>query len=106
MTGSRSWLHPKVLAPAPLSAGIGWIIQKSTGVFFMIDHQIAGILRLVALVALGISITGWALAERWGRRQRLVSLCAGAALLSALLYFIGVMAASDSGLSRLLPRFP
>ena len=72
----------------------------------MIDHQTAGILRLVGLVGLGISFTVWALAERSGRRQMLVSLSAGAALLSGLIYFIGVMASSDSGASRLLPRFP
>jgi hypothetical protein len=72
----------------------------------MIDNGTAGILRLIGLLGLGVSICGWALAERSGRRKMLVSLSAGVALLSALIYFIGVMAAADSGASRLLPRFP
>ena len=63
-------------------------------------------IRLIALLGLGLSIFAWALAERLGRRHMLVSLSAGAALLSALLYFVGVMAAGDSGASRFLPRFP
>ena len=73
----------------------------------MIDDGTAGILRLIGLLGLGVGVCGWALAERSGRRQKmLVSLSAGVALLSALIYFIGVMAAADSGASRLLPRFP
>ena len=72
----------------------------------MMDLETAGILRLVGLVALALSIAGWALAERSRRRRMLVSLSAAAALLAALIYFLGVMAASDSGASRFLPRFP
>jgi len=72
----------------------------------MIDLETAGMLRLVGLVALAISIAGWALAERSEHRRMLVSLSAAAALLSALVYFLGVIAASDSGASRFLPRFP
>jgi len=72
----------------------------------MIDQGTAGIVRFIGLVTLGISVFVWAFAERSGHRRMLVSLSAGAALLSALLYFIGVMAASNSGASRFLPRFP
>ncbi len=72
----------------------------------MIDHGTAGMIRFVGLLGLGLSIFLWALAQRSGRRQVLVSLSAAAALLSALLYFVGVMVADDSGASRLLPRFP
>jgi hypothetical protein len=72
----------------------------------MIDHQTAGIIRLIGLLGLSISVSAWALAERSGRRQILVSLSAGAALVSALLYFVGVIAVDDSGASRFLPRFP
>ena len=72
----------------------------------MIDDGTAGILRLIGLMGLGVSICGWALAERSSRRRMLASLSAGVALFSALIYFIGVMAAADSGASRLLPRFP
>ena len=56
----------------------------------MIDNGSAGILRLIGLLGLGVSICGWALAERSGRRKILVSLSAEVALLSALIYFIGV----------------
>jgi hypothetical protein len=82
-------------------------VFKRSKVFFMVDQEIAGSLRLIGLASLGISIACWALAER-SRTSRpvLVLLSAGAALLSALIYFVGVMAASDSGASRLLPRFP
>lgn len=72
----------------------------------MIDHQTAGIIRLIGLLGLGISVLAWALAERSGRRQIFVSITAGAALVSALIYFIGVIAVDDSGASRFLPRFP
>lgn len=72
----------------------------------MIDHETAGILRLIGLLELASSISAWAVAERSGRRRVPVFLSAGAALLSALLYFVGVMAAADSGASRFLPRFP
>ncbi len=72
----------------------------------MMDHATAGMLRLIGLLGLGISISVWALAERSGRRRMLVPLSAGVALLSALFYFVGVMAADDSGASRFLPRFP
>ena len=72
----------------------------------MIDQETAGIVRLIGLAALGISVAAWALAERSGRRQMLVFWSAVAVLLSALTYFVGVMAASESGASRFLPRFP
>ena len=66
----------------------------------------AGIVRLVGLLGLLISISAWALVERSGRRKVLVSLAAGAALISTLIYFLGVMAVADSGAHRFLPRFP
>ena len=72
----------------------------------MFDHETAGTIRLVGLLGLGICICVWAWAERSGRRKVLVSLSAGAALFSALIYLLGVMAAADSGASRFLPRFP
>ncbi len=72
----------------------------------MMDKDTAGIVRLMGLVGLVISISVWALAERSGRRKVLVSLGAGAALIFALIYALGVMAAADSGAHRFLPRFP
>jgi hypothetical protein len=72
----------------------------------MLDQQTAGIVKLVGLLGLLISVALWALAERSGRRKPLVSLAAGVALISAVIYLLGVMAASDSGAHRLLPRFP
>jgi len=74
--------------------------------FLMIDLETAGMLRLLGLVALAISIAVWALAERSGHHRMLISLSAAAALLSALIYLLGVTAASDSGASRFLPHFP
>jgi hypothetical protein len=81
-------------------------MQVLTDALLMIDDGTAGILRLIGLLGLGVGVCGWALAERSGRRKMLVTLSAGVALFSALIYFIGVMAAADSGASRLLPRFP
>ncbi len=72
----------------------------------MIDHDTTGFVRLVGLFGLVISLSVWALAERSGRRKVFVSFAAGAALISALIYFVGVMAAADSGAHRFLPRFP
>ncbi len=72
----------------------------------MIDNHTAVIARLTSLLGLAISLSVWALAERSGRRQLLVSLSSGGALISALIYLIGAMAAEDSGASRFLPRFP
>ncbi len=72
----------------------------------MIDHQTAAMARLVGLLGLAISLCIWALAERSGRRQVLILLGAGGALISALIYFVGAMAVDDSGASRFLPRFP
>lgn len=72
----------------------------------MMDNDTAGIMRLVGLLGSVIGLAVWALAERSGRRAVLVSLGAGVALLSALIYFLGVMAAADSGAHRFLPRFP
>jgi len=90
---------------------VKWTIDKKefkafNGAFFMINLETAGMFRLVGLIALAISSVVWALAERSGHRRTLVSLSAAAALLSARIYFLGVIAASDSGASRLLPRFP
>ena len=72
----------------------------------MMDNDTAGIVRLVGLLGLVISFSVWALAEHSGRGKVLVSFAAGTALLSALIYFLGVMAAADSGAHRFLPRFP
>jgi hypothetical protein len=72
----------------------------------MIDNETAGIVRLMGLFGLMISVSVWALVERSERRKVLVFLGAGATLISALIYFVGVMAASDSGAHRFLPRFP
>jgi hypothetical protein len=72
----------------------------------MIGHDTAGTMRLVGLLGICISISVWVLAERSGQRKMLVSLSAGAALISALINFVGVMAAADSGAHRFLPRFP
>jgi len=72
----------------------------------MINPETAGTVRLIGLLGLAISVSVWALAERSGRRHLVVWLSAGVALLSALLYLVGVMAVDDSGASRLLPRFP
>ena len=72
----------------------------------MIDDNTAGIMRLAGLLGLVISLSLWGLAEYAGRRKVLVPLGACAALLSALIYFLGVMAAADSGWQRYLPRFP
>jgi len=72
----------------------------------MIDEEIAGSIRLLGLMGLGVSLCMRALGERSGRRKTLVSVSAGAALVSALVYFIGVMAAAHSGASLFLPRFP
>ncbi len=73
---------------------------------FIMDNDTTNILKLAGLLGLFISITGWALAERSAGRKALVSVAAGAALISALIYFLGVMAAADSGAHRFLPRFP
>ncbi len=71
----------------------------------MIDNHTAVIARLTSLLGLATSGSVWALAERSGRRQLLVSLSFGGALISALIYLVGAMAADDSGASRFLPRF-
>jgi len=70
----------------------------------MMDNA-TGIVRFAGLFGLLVSISVWALAER-SERKTLVSLAAGAALISALIYFLGAMAAADSGAHRFLPRFP
>ncbi len=72
----------------------------------MMDNDTTGVLRLVGLLGLLISFSVWAIAEYSGRRKALVSLGAGAALICALIYFLGVMASADSGAHRFLPRFP
>ncbi len=72
----------------------------------MMDNDTAGMVRLVGLLGLVICISVWALAERLGHRKALVSLGAGGALISALIYVLGVMAVADSGAHRFLPRFP
>ncbi len=71
----------------------------------MIDTSTAGVLRLVALLGLGVSVLAWALAGS-AQRKTLASVSATVALVSILIYFFGVMAAADSGLNRFLPRFP
>lgn len=70
------------------------------------DNDTTGIVRLVGLFGLVISLSVWGLAERSERRKVIVSLAAAAALISALVYFLGVMAGADSGAHRFLPRFP
>ena len=87
-------------------ATLGMGSGDTTGGLCMIDHETAGILRLIGLFGLAISVLVWALAERSGHRKTLVSLGTGAALLSALMYLIGVLATADSGAYRFLPRFP
>ncbi len=72
----------------------------------MMDYGTCGLVRLLGLVGLGFSICLWAVAARSSSRKMLVSASAGAALIFALVYFIGVMAAGDSEASRFLPRFP
>jgi Na+/proline symporter len=72
----------------------------------MLEHNTAGLLRLLGLIGLAISITAWALAERSVVRNRLTALSAGAALVSAIVYLIGVLAAANSGAGRFLPHFP
>ena len=72
----------------------------------MIERETAGVLRLVGLVGLTISVLVLALVERSASRKILLSVSAGAALLFAAIYFLGVMAVADSGASRILPRFP
>jgi hypothetical protein len=81
-------------------------MSEFTGALLMLDNNTAGMVRLVGLLGLAISISVWAVAERSERRKALVPLGAGAALVSALIYFLGVMAAADSGAHRFLPRFP
>ena len=72
----------------------------------MMEHVTAGLIRLLGLVGLGFSLCLWAVAERSSGRKMLLPVSAGGALLFALVYFIGLMAADDSGVTRLLPRFP
>ncbi len=72
----------------------------------MIDYDTAGTMRLVGLLGLGVSICLWVLAEQRGPRKTMLLLSTGSALFCALIYFLGVMAASDSGITRFLPRFP
>jgi hypothetical protein len=84
-----------------------WAVNpEPTPALFMMDNDTTGIVRLVGLFGLAASILVWALAERLERRKVFVTLAAGAAILSALVYFLGVMAAADSGAHRFLPRFP
>ncbi len=73
----------------------------------MLDYQtLPGMMKLVGLVGLALSLCTLAFAELSGGRKRLVPVCAGAALLLALIYFLGVLATADSGLNRFVPRFP
>jgi hypothetical protein len=44
--------------------------------------------------------------ERVASRRALASLGTAAALVFAFIYFFGVMASADSGVRRVLPRFP
>lgn len=72
----------------------------------MIAPETAGMLRLIGLLGFGISVCLLAFAQRPVLGKMLVFLSACAALLFALLYFRGVMAAADSAACRFLPRFP
>lgn len=71
----------------------------------MNDYEIARVAKLIGLLGLCLSVIVWAWAERSERRKTLVSVSAGAALISALIYLLGIMAGGDSGARRLLPRF-
>lgn len=72
----------------------------------MMDNDTAGIVRLVGLLGVFISCFLWGFAEQVGRRRVLVSVGACAAVLSALIYSVGVMATAESGWQRYLPSFP
>lgn len=72
----------------------------------LIQFENTGLLRLVGLVGLTFSVLVLALVERSASREILLSVSAGAALLFAAIYFLGVMVVADSGASRILPRFP
>ncbi len=69
-------------------------------------NDTAAIMRLVGLFGMLLSLSLWAIAERSAHRRVFVSVGATAAIVSALIYFLGVMAAADSGAHRFLPRFP
>ena len=85
---------------------VGQLIKGFAHAFLMIDHEIAGTVRLVGLLGLFISVSLWALAERLGHRKMLIYLSAGGALLSVLIYFVAVMTDADSGAHHFLPHFP
>ncbi len=72
----------------------------------MIESETAGMLRLIGLAGFAFSVCLLALVERSSRGKLMVFLGACAGLLFALIYYLGVMAASESGASRFLPRFP
>jgi hypothetical protein len=93
-------IHAAGSPPKAIEEFIGLVTSSTTTL------SIARLVRLVGFSGLGISVSVWTSAECSGRGKLLFCLSAGAALLSALLYFIGVMAAGDSGAGRFLPRFP
>jgi hypothetical protein len=72
----------------------------------MMDNDTAGLVRLVGLLGWVLSLSVWGLAKLSRRRQGLVALGAAAALLVAVIYFLGVLAAAVSGAHPFLPRFP
>lgn len=72
----------------------------------MIDRNTAAVIRLVGVAGFAASLLLLFFTERVASRRALASLSKAAALVFALVYFFGVMAAADSGASRVLPRFP
>ncbi len=72
----------------------------------MIEPETAAMLRLIGLLGFAVSVCLLALAERSSRAKLMVFLGACAGLLFALVYYLGVMAASESGAGGFLPRFP
>jgi hypothetical protein len=72
----------------------------------MIEYQTAGAVRLIGLLGLALSVVVWAIAERSGNRKTLLFASSCAAFLSALIYFLGVMADAQPGATCFLPHFP
>jgi hypothetical protein len=72
----------------------------------MINPETAKTLRIVGLVGVGFCISLLAAAPRSSRPKALTTFLGGMAVLSALLYFIGLMAVADSGGRGIIPPFP
>ena len=104
MTNPFASVLPRIRSPIAHFAGARQ--TPGPGPRAMIDTQTAALLRLLGLTGFILSMCAWAIAERTEHRKTLISFCAGAALLSASLYLLGVVASAESGASRLLPRFP